>query len=236
MYADLSLDLRSGAEGPDLKKALWFDFAHHKRPPERRDAVEYLVAEHEVSIREACEAVGLPRATWYQPPRDRLAKDGEVIDALMGITDAHRRWGFWKCFQRLRLDGRWWNHKRVYRVYCQLGLNHKRRTKKRIPMRLRQPLETQPLPNQVWALDFMSDALYVGRRFRTLNVLDESVREALDIEIDPPRRIDRRAGDSRSGAHGAEGHPLRQRPGADIAGLRRLVRAPPDRNSLHPAR
>ena len=137
-----------------------------------------------MSIRRACEAVGLSRATWYQSPRDHLAKDSEVIDALMAIAEAHRRWGFWKSFKRLRLDGRRWNHKRVYRIYCHLGLNHKRRTKKRIPMRLRQPLETQPRPNQVWALDFMHDTLYVGRRFRTLNVLDEGVREALAIEID----------------------------------------------------
>ena len=38
--------------------------------------------------------------------------------------------------------------------------------------------------NAEWSLDFMSDALYHGRRFRTLNVLDEGVRDALDIVID----------------------------------------------------
>ena len=69
-------------------------------------------------------------------------------------------------------------------MYCELGLNHKRRTKRRLPSRLKQPLDVPSVPNAVWALDFMSDALYVGRRFRTLNVLDEGVREALAIEID----------------------------------------------------
>ena len=144
----------------------------------------YLVAEHEVSLSRACAAVGLSRSGWYKPPRDRLQRDGEVIAALTAVTDAHRRWGFWKSYDRLRLDGHQWNHKRVYRVYCELGLNHKRRTKKRLPARNRQPLDTPAIANAVWALDFMSDALYVGRRFRTLNVLDEGMREGLTIEID----------------------------------------------------
>jgi putative transposase len=142
------------------------------------------VAEAQLSVRRACAAVGLSRAAWYRSPGDRLEKDREVIDALTKLTDKHRRWGFWKSFKRLRLDGRRWNHKRVYRVYCQLGLNHKRRTKKRVPARFRQPLDTAPVPNTVWALDFMHDSLYVGRRFRILTVLDEGVREGLDIEID----------------------------------------------------
>jgi putative transposase len=146
--------------------------------------VGYLVAEHEVSIGRACDAVGMSRASWYKRPQDRLERDKDVITALTTVTDEHRRWGFWKSYDRLRLDGHRWNHKRVHRVYCQLGLNHKRRTKRRLPVRDRQPLDTPSMVNAVWAIDFMSDALYVGRRFRTLNVLDEGMREGLTIEID----------------------------------------------------
>lgn len=150
------------------------------------------MAECQLSIGRSCQAVGLSRAAWYKAPRDRLKRDREVIEALIKMTDEHRSWGFWKCYDRLRLDGRVWNHKRVYRVYCELGFNHKRRTKKRLPNRVRQPMEVPQVPNVVWAIDFMSDALYVGRRFRTFNVLDEGVREALTIEIDtslPGQRI-----------------------------------------------
>jgi len=126
----------------------------------------------------------MSRASWYKPPADRLERDCEVIEALTKVTEANRRWGFWLCYKHLRFEGYRWNHKRVYRVYTELGLQHRRRTKKRIPSRDRQPLDTPSQPNAVWALDFMSDALYVGRRFRTLNVIDEGVREALAIEID----------------------------------------------------
>lgn len=132
----------------------------------------------------SCQAVGLSRAAWYRQQQDRLQRDQEVIAALTRITEANRRWGFWLCYKQLRFDGYGWNHKRVYRVYSELGLQHRRRTKKGILTRDRQPLDTPSVVNAVWALDFMSDALYVGRRFRTLNVLDEGMREALAIEID----------------------------------------------------
>lgn len=102
----------------------------------------------------------------------------------MNDTVAQRtRWGFWKCFDRLRLDGHRWNHKRVHRVYCALRLNLPRRTKKRLPTRIVAPLAAPSDHNRVWAMDFMHDALYSSRRFRTFNVLDESNREALAIEI-----------------------------------------------------
>jgi putative transposase len=137
-----------------------------------------------VSIGRSCRAVVLSRAAWYRQPQDRLKRDREVIEVLTSLTDANNRWGFWQSYQQIRQAGYVWNHKKVYRVYCELGLNHKRRTKKRIPPRERQSLDTPSTPNAVWALDFMSDALYVGRRFRTLNVMDEGMREALAIEID----------------------------------------------------
>lgn len=66
------------------------------------------------------------------------------------------------------------------------------RFSKALPVRVRQPLVVVPQPNVVWAVDFMSDTLYDGRRFRTLNILDEGVREGLAIEIDtslPAERV-----------------------------------------------
>ena len=115
---------------------------------------------------------------------DWARRDAPVIAALTTLVAAKSRWGFWKCWGRLRLDGHPWNHKRLWRVYCQLRLNLPRRTKKRLSARLRQPLGVIPHPNAVWAVDFMSDTLCGGRRFRTLNLLDEGVREGLAIESD----------------------------------------------------
>ena len=140
-------------------------------------------APHGLSVQRACRVVRLSRAAYYRPPEDRLTHDQPVIDALNRVVEKRTRWGFWKCYDRLRLDGHRWNHKRVHRVYCALRLNLPRRTRRRVPRGERRPLEAPPVLNATWAVDYMSDALYDGRRFRTLNVIDEGNREGLAIDV-----------------------------------------------------
>ena len=150
-----------------------------------------LAGDQKLSIRQSCQLVNLSRAAYYRDENKLAVRDAPVIEALNAIVAKHGRWGFWKCHDRLRLKGHSWNHKRVWRVYCAMKLNLPRRTKRRL-IRPMQPLDAPQLPNEVWSLDFMSDSLYQGRRFRTLNILDESVREALAIEIDtslPAQRV-----------------------------------------------
>lgn len=142
------------------------------------------MATHPVSVRRACRLLRVARAGYYAQRVDPTVRDQAVIAGVQAIVAQHGRWGFWKCYDRLRGLGHAWNHKRVYRVYTALGLQHRRRTKRRVPTRARQPLTVVPHMNHTWALDFMHDTLYSGRRFRTLNVLDEGVREVLGIEID----------------------------------------------------
>lgn len=139
--------------------------------------------DHRLPIRRACQIAKLSRAAFYRTPPAPMERDREVIEALNRLVESNGRWGFWKCYDRLRLDGHRWNHKRVHRVYCELRLNLPRRTKRRVPQRLRQPLAAPPTLNGTWALDFMHDTLYGGRRFRTLNVIDEGNRQGLAIEI-----------------------------------------------------
>ncbi len=100
------------------------------------------------------------------------------------LAERHRRWGFDKMMDWLCQHGFTWNHKRVYRVYCELGLNRHIKPKKRLPTRHPQPLTQPTAANQVWSMDFMSDSLTDGRAFRTLNIIDDYNREALHIEVD----------------------------------------------------
>ena len=111
-------------------------------------------------------------------------RDQAVIDALNAMVEKRPRWGFWKCYDRLRLDGHPWDHKRVHRVYKAKKLNLPRRTKRRLPKRVQQPMIVEARANAEWSMDFMSDTLYHGGRFRILNILDEGVREVLDIVVD----------------------------------------------------
>jgi putative transposase len=136
--------------------------------------------------------VRLSRTAYYQPPLPASRRDAEVIAALTDLVARYPRWGFWKLFDRLRLDGHVWNHKRVHRVYGALRLNLPRRTTRRVPKRIRQPLTAPPVLNQTWALDFMTESLYDSRRVRLLTILDEGNREGLEIAMGvslPSRRV-----------------------------------------------
>jgi putative transposase len=151
-----------------------------------------MVTQGGLPVQRACQAVGLSRATYYRPLVDWARRDAAVMEALTMLGTTKPRWGFWKYVDRLRNTGHRWNQQRLWRVYCPLRLNLPRRTRKRLPVRFRQPLVVIPQPNVVWAVDFMSDTLYGGRRFRTLHILDEGVREGLAIEIDtslPAERV-----------------------------------------------
>ncbi len=112
-----------------------------------------------------------------------MERDRDVIEVLTEIVARKSRWGFWKLHDRLRIEGHRINHKRLHRVYCAMKLNLPRRLRRRLPKRLRRPLAAPVQLNECWAVDFMSDALYGGGSFRTFNVIDESNREALGIEV-----------------------------------------------------
>ena len=142
---------------------------------------------------QACRLVQLSRAAYYRLPTRQRDRDRPVVAALHALVAAEgARWGCDKLTDRLRRLGRPWNPKRIRRVYRALGLAHRRRTKRRVPTRPRQPMDAPAVLNGTWALDFMHDRLDDGRPFRTLNILDEGNREVLAIEVGtslPSRRV-----------------------------------------------
>jgi putative transposase len=148
----------------------------------RRELVDYARQQHGASLRLACRAVGISDSVYRYRPDTR--KDEPVIRALQQAVERYPAYGFSKLFKTLRRWGHQWNHKRIYRLYCDLNLNKRRRGKKRLPTRNPEPLAVPATLNQSWSIDFMSDSLFCGRRFRTFNVVDDFNREALAIEID----------------------------------------------------
>ena len=112
--------------------------------------------------------------------RDHMALI-EKINEYIGSNPTH---GFWKIYHSIRNEGLRWNHKRLYKVYLQMKLNIKNRAKRRIPRRIAMPLCIPEYINHTLSADFMSDSLCSGRRFRTLNIIDDYNREALFVDAD----------------------------------------------------
>ena len=156
----------------------------------KRELVAALQTEHGLSERRACAAVGLPRSVFHYQPRPNA--DGPIVKLLLELAWQRPEQGFGKLFKRLRRLGHVWNHKRVYRIYCSLKLNKRRKGKRRLPTRCPAPLVVPEAMNECWSADFMSDALWESRRFRTFNVVDDFNREGLAIEVDfnlPAERV-----------------------------------------------
>lgn len=134
-------------------------------------------------IGKACRLLNISRSSLHY---QSIKNDETLIHLLQHLSgsDECEGEGFWKLYDRLRLKGHKINHKRVYRIYKQLGLRIKRRAKKRVPARIQEKLEVPAAFTQTWSIDFMSDALSNGRQFRSFNVIDDFNREVLFIETD----------------------------------------------------
>lgn len=103
---------------------------------------------------------------------------------LRTLAQERPRFGYRRVHVLLRREGYRVNHKRVHRLYREEGLGVQRRKRKRVAERRGPSPTIAMVPNECWGLDFMSDALATGRRFRTLGVIDTCTREALAIEVD----------------------------------------------------
>ena len=114
-----------------------------------------------------------PSVYYYRPKPN---EDHVVRDRLSALAQIHNRWGFWMMHGRLRQLNHLWNHKRVYRIYTEMGLNLRRKHKKRLPARVMEPLLWPINPNITWSMDFVHDTLNNGVNFRTLNVIDDHNR------------------------------------------------------------
>lgn len=110
-------------------------------------------------------------------------EDTLIKSKLLELSRQHIRYGFKKIFNMLRQLGYQWNHKRVYRNYRELELNIKCKPKKRLAPRSPQVLEQPNEKNVCWSLDYMSDQLRTGKRFRTANLIDDFNRESLGIKV-----------------------------------------------------
>lgn len=151
-------------------------------PAAKKAAAAHLVQEYRMSERRACRLVELHRATKRYCLRSKT-EDG-LRQRLGELARQRQRFGYRRLTVLLQREGRTVNHKRVYRLYRDLGLAM--RTKQRRRSSAARVAETvaPTRPNQCWAMDFISDTLAGGQSFRALTVVDKYTRECPAIEVD----------------------------------------------------
>lgn len=148
-------------------------------PEHRRTAVTHVRQTAGVSERRACRYTGFGRSS--QRYHARRPRREDLRARLHALALLRPRWGYRRLHVLLRREGHLVNRKLVQRLYREEGLHVRRRKRKRVAV-VRTPLVTPTRPNERWSVDFVSDALADGRRFRTLTVVDDFTREAPTIE------------------------------------------------------
>lgn len=136
-----------------------------------------------ISERRACRLAGLSRDAFRHPPVT-MAATTALSGRLIELAQARRRFGYRRLHDLLRLEFPRVNHKRIYRLYREANLAVRKRRKAKYPSALRQPLQAAHAPNEVWSMDFVSDALANARRIRCLTVADDFTHECVDIAVD----------------------------------------------------
>jgi putative transposase len=140
--------------------------------------VAHLRVAYDISERRACKTTGFERSS----QRYRSARDPQTAlrIRLKDLAAVRVRYGYRRLHVLLRREGWAVNHKRVYRLYNEEGLSIRAKLPRRKrAWRYRAGRSQIISPNDVWAMDFMSDALFDGRPFRLLTVVDCCSREGL---------------------------------------------------------
>jgi putative transposase len=152
------------------------------KPQARRAAARFLEGGWTLSERRACGLVDLGRSTARYASCGR--DDASIRTRLREMAAEKRRYGYRRLHVLLRREGVMVNHKCVERIYREEGLSVRKRKRKRVAGSVRLPAVQAMQPDQVWSLDFVSDALAWGRKLRMLTVVDTYTRESLAIEVD----------------------------------------------------
>jgi putative transposase len=151
------------------------------KPAQKRAAAQFFRVGFQVSERRACRLVGVARSSYRY--RSVAADQTPLRLRLRDLAATRVRYGYRRLHILLQREGWRVNHKRVYRLYREegLGIRVKRRKKLASAPRVLPPPATQPLER--WSLDFLSDSLVDGRRFRVLTIVDNVSRVSPAIEV-----------------------------------------------------
>lgn len=151
-------------------------------PAARRNIVVHLKEAFQFSERRACKIVGLCRNSCRYQAKPK--NDEEIRARLRELAEKRRKSGAPTLHTLLRREGFLINHKRTERLYREEGLSLRRKKRKKRMSHLRVLMDGPERVNHHWSMDFVSDGLYNGRRFRVLTIVDNFSRECPALEVD----------------------------------------------------
>lgn len=159
---------------------------------ERKELAQEVINHDKMSVTQACRTFCVSE-TCYRYSARLSDENAFIAEELVALTQRQRNWGFGLCFLYFRnVKGYTWNHKRVYRIYCELSLNLRIKPHKRVKREKPESLRVPNNINECWSMDFMHDQLSDGRSCRLFNVIDDFNREGLAIDVDfslPAERV-----------------------------------------------
>lgn len=152
------------------------------RPARKREMVDHVRRAWQVSIRRACQAVPVDRSTYHY--RSKRPGQAPLKKRIKEIAETRVRYGYRRIEVLLRREGWLVNHKRVRRLYNEMGLQLRNKSPKRgVKAKLREDRSAATSANQIWAMDFVHDQLFDGRKIRILTIVDLFSRYAPAIDV-----------------------------------------------------
>ena len=152
------------------------------KPARKREMVDDVRRVWQVSIRRACHALPVDRSSYHY--RSKRSGQAVLMKRIKEIAETRVRYGYRRIHVLLRREGWLVNPKRVCRLYREMGLQLRNKSpKRRVKAQLREDRAPASGPNQVWAMDFVHDQLFDGRKIRVLTVVDTFTRLSPAIEV-----------------------------------------------------
>ncbi len=144
--------------------------------------MEFAAESFGLSLRRACRLVDLWLSSYrYQ---SKPTNDEVLRNRMKELAEQRRRFGCPRLHVILKRENLVMNHKRTERIYREEKLSLRLKKRKRRPAAARVELPKAERPNQRWSMDFVHDALWSGRKFRALTIVDDCSRECPAIEVD----------------------------------------------------
>lgn len=151
------------------------------KPVDRKRVVDYVVATYSFSVRTACRLAGISRTGYHYQPKPRC--DTALRKRLLEFATQYPKYGYLMLHSLLKGEGLVVNKKHTYSLYTELQLQVRTKRRKKLT-RDRQPICLPVAVNIRWSMDFVSDQLSNGRRFRILNIVDDYSREMVGQLVD----------------------------------------------------